>query len=110
MPEQIALSRSLMLSIAEIPWTEFSVTAAASAVVTLGIILNARRYQRPFPTHWIVAVILCIFIGHAWSFWNGSKWPAFIGLVSAVALAVWLGATWKREMRDEEEEEEGGIE
>ena len=104
MPEQVALIRSLMLSMAEIPWTELSVTASASAVVILGIILNARRHQRPFPTHWIVAVTICSVVSHAWSIWEGSKWPASIGMISVIVLAAWLGATWKREMRDEKQE------
>lgn len=104
MSEQIALSRPLLLSIAEIPWTELSVTAATSAVVILGIILNARRHQRPFPTLWIVAVIICSVVSQAWSFWEGSKWPASIGMLLVIVLAAWLGVTWKREMRDEEQE------
>jgi uncharacterized membrane-anchored protein len=96
-----------MLSIAEIPWTELSVTAAASVVVILGIILNARRYQRPFPTLWFVAVIICSVVSHAWSLWERSKWPASIGMVSVIVLAAWLGATWKREMMRDEERDGG---
>ena len=108
MAEQIALIRSLMLPISEIPWSKLSVTATASAVVIVGIILNARRYQRPFPILWIVAVIICSVVSHAWSFWEESKWPASVGMISVIVLAAWLGATWKREMRDEEQE--GGNE
>jgi hypothetical protein len=108
MPEQIALNRSHMLSISEIQWSELSVTAAASIVVVLGISLNAKRYQRPFPAPWIVVVIICSVVSHAWSFLAGSKWPVFIGLVSVIAFAMWLGAAWKREMKDEEQEGENG--
>lgn len=97
-----------MLSISEIPWTELSVTAAASGVAIVGIILNARRYQRPFPTLWIVAVLSCILASHAWAFSGRSKWPAFIGVILVVGLAVWLGATWKREMRNAEQEDGNG--
>ena len=108
MSEQIALNRSHMLSNSEIPWSELTGTAVASAVVMLGIILNARRYQRPFPTLWIVAVIISSVVSHAWSFWEGSKWPASIGMISVIVLAAWLGETWKREMRDEERERRNG--
>lgn len=97
-----------MLSNSEIPWSELTVTAIASAVVILGIILNARHYQRPFPTLWIVAVIICSVVSHAWSFLERSKWPAAIGMVSVIVLAAWLGETWKRKMRDEERESGNG--
>lgn len=107
-PKQIALNSTHMFFILEVSWTELSVTAAASLVAIIGVVLNAKRYHRPFPTRWIVAFFAFALLSHSCSFWARSKWPAFIGLMTIVALAVWLRITWRRDFRHEELEGENG--
>ena len=83
---------------------DLTVTAAASAVAIVGIILNAKRYERTFPTMWLTVCLSIILAGHALSFWSNTKLPAFIGLILLVVLAWRLGSRWKK-VRDAEQEQ-----
>lgn len=90
----------IMLSFIDIQPNELLVTIAASCVTIVGVVVSARRFQRPFPALWI-SIITLISIGfHAWSLWTNSKVPASVGLVLIVALACWLGLHWSKNSKN----------
>ena len=76
---------------------ELPCSLAISIAVCMGVVINARRCERPFPGKWLIAIAVFMSASHGFSIWAQTAAPLSVAAILLILLGCILSLRWKKE-------------